>query len=37
VVVGKAPGSKLAEAKRLGVAVLDEAGLLELILAAGTG
>ena len=37
VVVGKAPGSKLAEAKRLGVAVLDEAGLLELIRAAGTG
>ncbi len=35
VVVGKAPGSKLAEAKRLGVAVLDEAGLLELIRAAG--
>ena len=37
VVVGKAPGSKLAEAKRLGVVVLDEAGLLELIRAAGTG
>ena len=35
VVVGKAPGSKVAEAKRLGVAVLDEAGLLKLIRAAG--
>ena len=31
VVVGKAPGSKLAEAERLGVAVLDEAGFLELL------
>ena len=34
VVVGTAPGSKLDDAKRLGVAVLDEAGFLELIRAA---
>ena len=37
VVVGKAPGSKLDDAKRLGVAVLDEAGFLELIRSAGAG
>ena len=35
VVVGTAPGSKLDDAKRLGVAVLDEAGFLELIRDAG--
>ena len=35
VVVGKAPGSKLDDAKRLGVAVLDEAGFLELLRTAG--
>lgn len=35
VVVGKAPGSKLDDAKRLGVPVLDEAGFLELIRVAG--
>ena len=35
VVVGKAPGSKLDDARRLGVAVLDEAGFLELIRTAG--
>ena len=37
VVVGRAPGSKLAEAKRLGTAVLDEAEFLELLRAAGAG
>ncbi len=37
VVVGKAPGSKLAEAERLGVALLDEAGFLELLQRAGIG
>jgi DNA ligase (NAD+) len=31
VVVGEAPGSKADDARRLGVAVLDEAGLLELV------
>ena len=36
VVMGKAPGSKLDDAKRLGVAVLDEAGFLELIRAGGS-
>ena len=35
VVVGKDPGSKLAEAERLGIAVLDEDGFLELIRSAG--
>ena len=35
VVVGTAPGAKLDDARRLGVAVLDEAGFLELIQAAG--
>lgn len=35
VVVGKAPGSKLDEAKRLGVAVLDEAGFFDLLRADG--
>lgn len=35
VVVGKDPGSKLDEAKRLGIAVLDEAGFLELFQAGG--
>ena len=35
VVVGTVPGSKLDDAKRLGVAVLDEAGFLELIRTAG--
>ena len=36
VIVGKAPGSKLDDAKRLGVAVLDEAGFHELIRVAET-
>jgi DNA ligase (NAD+) len=31
VVVGQAPGSKADDARRLGVPVLDEAGLLELV------
>jgi DNA ligase (NAD+) len=31
VVAGESPGSKLAQAERLGVAVIDEAGLLELL------
>jgi DNA ligase (NAD+) len=31
VVAGDSPGSKLAQAERLGVAVLDEAGLLQLL------
>ncbi len=35
VVVGKDPGSKLDEANRLGIAVLDEAGFLELCRAGG--
>ena len=35
VVAGKAPGSKLDEARRLGIPVLDEAGFLELIRTAG--
>jgi DNA ligase (NAD+) len=30
VVVGEAPGSKAEDARRLGVAILDEAALLEL-------
>ncbi|MHB0981568.1 MAG: NAD-dependent DNA ligase LigA [Thermoleophilia bacterium] len=34
VVVGDSPGSKLAKARRLGVAELDEAGLIELVGAA---
>jgi DNA ligase (NAD+) len=31
VVVGEAPGSKADDARRLGVPVLDEAALLELV------
>ena len=37
IVVGKDPGSKLDEAKRLGIPVLDEAGFLDLIRSADTG
>jgi DNA ligase (NAD+) len=31
VVIGEAPGSKADDARRLGVQVLDEAGLLDLV------
>jgi DNA ligase (NAD+) len=31
VVAGESPGSKLAQAERLGVAVIDETGLRELL------
>ncbi|MYF24873.1 MAG: NAD-dependent DNA ligase LigA [Nitrospira sp. SB0672_bin_25] len=37
IVVGKDPGSKLDEAKRLGIPVLDEAGFLDLIRSADAG
>ena len=37
IVVGKDPGSKLDEANRLGIPVLDEAGFLDLIRSADTG
>ena len=37
IVVGKDPGSKLGEANRLGIPVLDEAGFLDLIRSADTG
>ncbi len=35
VIAGKDPGSKLDEAERLGISVLDEAGFLELLRAGG--
>ena len=37
VVAGEAAGSKLEKAERLGVPVLDEAGLLELLSRTATG